>query len=280
MPAVPSRARPEAVAQRVRALPGQVQRGDSSGPPRGDSTGARREGSTGSRREGSTGARRGGSAGGRHRSASRGRVDVGRLIMVPGAAVMLVFDMLALTQGSPGGTAGALRWLGTVLVGAFYALIIWCYLRRGPAVATSGSVTAHIAAVTGTLTPFAVPLLHGSPPGGGQQLAADLLLVAGLAWAVWALRFLGRNLSVIAQARQVVDRGPYRWVRHPLYTGEIVSTLGLALTAGSLRAIAAWLVLVVLQAYRAMREEQVLLRALSGYLDYRSRTAALLPGVF
>jgi len=69
-------------------------------------------------------------------------------------------------------------------------------------------------------------------------------------------------------------------VRHPLYTGEIVSTLGLALTAGSLRAIAAWLVLVVLQAYRAMREEQVLLRALSGYLDYRSRTAALLPGVF
>ena len=43
---------------------------------------------------------------------------------------------------------------------------------------------------------------------------------------------------------------------------------------------ALWLVLCGLQAYRALREEQVLLAALPGYRDYRSRTAALLPGVF
>ncbi|HEY5985170.1 MAG TPA: methyltransferase, partial [Streptosporangiaceae bacterium] len=95
-----------------------------------------------------------------------------------------------------------------------------------------------------------------------------------------SLRFLGRNLSVIAQARAVVERGPYRWVRHPLYTGELVSTLGLVLTAGSVKAIAAWLAMAGLQAYRALREEQVLLRALPGYRAYRRRTAALLPGVF
>jgi protein-S-isoprenylcysteine O-methyltransferase Ste14 len=200
--------------------------------------------------------------------------------MVPGAAVVLIFDVITLAHGSPGGAAGGLRWFGTVLVCAFYALIIWCYLRRGPAVATSGSVTAHVAAVTGTLAPFSIPLLRGSPPGGDQQLAADLLLVAGLAWAVWSLRFLGRNLSVIAQARQVVEKGPYRWVRHPLYTGEIVSALGLALTASSGPAIAVWVLLVALQVYRALREEQVLLRALPGYRAYRRRTAALLPGIF
>src|SRR6266700_751003 len=211
---------------------------------------------------------------------SGARVDVGRLIMVPAAALMLVADVRALIHGSGGNAAGVLRWLGPVAVCGFYVLIIWCYLRRGPAIATSGSVTAHAAAVVATLTPFVFPLLPAGRPAAGRQLAADVLLVAGTAWSVWTLRFLGRNLSVLAQARDVVDRGPYRWVRHPLYTGEIVSSLGLALTAGSLRAIAAWLVLVVLQAYRAMREEQVLLRALSGYLDYRSRTAALLPGVF
>jgi len=43
---------------------------------------------------------------------------------------------------------------------------------------------------------------------------------------------------------------------------------------------ALWLVLCGLQAYRALREEQVLLTALPGCRDYRSRTAALLPGVF
>jgi len=112
------------------------------------------------------------------------------------------------------------------------------------------------------------------------QLAADVLLLAGTAWAVWSLRFLGRNLSVLAQARDVVDHGPYRWIRHPLYAGEIVSALGLAIAAGSAAAAGLWLALCALQAYRALREEQVLLGALPGYRAYRTRTAALLPGIF
>jgi protein-S-isoprenylcysteine O-methyltransferase Ste14 len=69
-------------------------------------------------------------------------------------------------------------------------------------------------------------------------------------------------------------------VRHPLYTGELVSTLGLALAAATPVAFACWLSLVGLQVYRALREEQVLLQALPGYRIYRSRTAALLPGIF
>jgi protein-S-isoprenylcysteine O-methyltransferase Ste14 len=197
--------------------------------------------------------------------------------MVPTAVVMLLFDILALTHGD---SADALRWLRAILVCAFYALIIWSYLRRGPAVATSDSVTASAAAVLGTMAPFAFPLLPGAPTGAGQQLLADVLLVTGLAWSVWSLRFLGRNLSVLAQARAVADRGPYRLVRHPLYAGEIVSALGLALSVGTLPGIAVWLALCALQAYRALREEQVLLQALPGYRDYRERTAALIPGIF
>jgi protein-S-isoprenylcysteine O-methyltransferase Ste14 len=209
------------------------------------------------------------------------RPDLGRLIMIPFAAGVLAIDLRALAHAAAGGGAtGALRWLGAVLVCAFYVLIIWCYLRRRPATATSRSVTAHTAAVAATLAPFAFPLLHAAPPGTGRQLVADVLLVTGMGWSAWSLRFLGRNLSVIAQARGVADRGPYRWVRHPLYTGEIVASLGLALTAGTVAAGATWLCLCALQAYRALREEQVLLRALPGYRDYRDRTAALLPGIF
>jgi protein-S-isoprenylcysteine O-methyltransferase Ste14 len=73
---------------------------------------------------------------------------------------------------------------------------------------------------------------------------------------------------------------PYRWIRHPLYAGEIVSTLGLAIAARSLAAIAVWLGICALQAYRAVREEQLLLPVLPGYGVYRIRTAALLPGIF
>jgi protein-S-isoprenylcysteine O-methyltransferase Ste14 len=199
--------------------------------------------------------------------------------MVPFAAGMLVFDLSRSSHHAAGGIAEALQWLGLASVCAFYALVIWSYLRRAPAVATCRSITAHVAAVVATFTPFAFPLLGASSPGAGSQFASDVLVLAGTIWSVWSLRFLGCNLSVLAQARNVVDRGPYRWVRHPLYAGEIVSSLGLAIAAGTAVAAGLWLTLCALQGYRALREEQVLLR-LPGYRVYRARTAALLPGIF
>jgi protein-S-isoprenylcysteine O-methyltransferase Ste14 len=208
------------------------------------------------------------------------RIDCGRLIMVAAFTGVIAADVVRLEHGAFRGGADMLRSVGTVLVLAFYALAIWCYLRRGPAVATSGSVTAHAAAIIATWLPVTVPLEPGAPAGPGRQVLADLLLICGTAWALWALRFLGRNVSVLAQARDVVAQGPYRWVRHPLYLGEIVSALGLAIAVNNYTALALRVALCCLQIYRAMREEQVLLRALPAYRSYRSRTAALLPGVF
>jgi protein-S-isoprenylcysteine O-methyltransferase Ste14 len=213
-------------------------------------------------------------------ASSRGRLDVGRLIMVPVIGLILLADLVELDRRGDSGAGGVLRSIGLVLTLAFYALLIRCYLRRGLAVATSSSVTAHAAAVAGTWLAVSLPLVHGAAPGQVRQAIADVLLVCGMAWAVWSLRFLGRNVSVLAQARGVADRGPYRWVRHPLYTGEIVSSLGIALAANTYTAVGLWLVLCGLQVYRAVREEQVLLHALPAYRSYRSRTAALLPGVF
>jgi protein-S-isoprenylcysteine O-methyltransferase Ste14 len=213
-------------------------------------------------------------------ASARIRLDVGRLIMVPALAAALLSELAEVAHTGVSGAEGVLRSAGAVLAMAFYALMLWCYLRRGPAIATSGSITAHVAAVIATWMVSALALLHGPTPAPARQLFADVLVVIGTAWAVCSLRFLGRNMSVLAQARQVVDRGPYRWVRHPLYVGEMVSALGLALAANSYAAIGLWLALCCLQAYRALREEQVLLRALPAYRSYQSRTAALLPGVF
>jgi protein-S-isoprenylcysteine O-methyltransferase Ste14 len=210
----------------------------------------------------------------------RCRIDVGRVVMVPAACAILFVDAFSLVHGASSDGTDALRSVGAVLVLAFYVVLIWCYMRRGPATATSASFTAHAAAIAATWLPFLLPLVRGVAPGAVQQAASDVLLVSGAAWSVWSLRFLGRNVSVLAQARAVVDRGPYRWVRHPLYAGEIVSSLGVALAMNSLAALACWLVLCGLQIYRALREEQVLLDALPAYRDYRTHTAALVPGLF
>jgi len=206
--------------------------------------------------------------------------DIGKLIMVPTACVIFVADFSALTHRGISGGEGVLRSFGAILVLLFYAVMIWCYLRRGPAVVTSDSATAHVAAIAATWLPFALPFLHAAPPGAAGQAVSGVLLVCGMSWSVWSLRSLGRNVSVLAQVRDVADQGPYRWVRHPLYTGEIVSSLGVAIAMNSLTALALWLVLCALQGYRALREEEVLLQALPAYRSYRRRTAALLPGVF
>jgi protein-S-isoprenylcysteine O-methyltransferase Ste14 len=205
-----------------------------------------------------------------------GRLDPGKLVMVPVAAGLLLLDLSALARS--GGLRGA-GLLGAAPACAFYVLVIWCYLRRGRPVATSRCASAHLAAVSATVAPFAFPLLTG-PAVLSRQWAGGALVAVGVGWSLWALWSLGRSVSVIAQARALVDRGPYRWVRHPLYTGEILSSLGLAITVWSPAALALWAGLCVLQVYRAVREEQLLLRALPGYRGYRDRTAALLPGVF
>jgi protein-S-isoprenylcysteine O-methyltransferase Ste14 len=78
----------------------------------------------------------------------------------------------------------------------------------------------------------------------------------------------------------VVDAGPYARVRHPLCLSEIVAMLGAAVTCGGVAPLLGWTLLVALQAYRAVREEEVLLAALPTYAGYRARTARILPGVF
>src|SRR5258707_13189560 len=149
--------------------------------------------------------------------------------MVPAAVLMLIVDVHAqvaamAAAASSGGEV--LRGFSAFLVCAFYALIVWCYLRRGAAVSTSRSVTASAVAVLATLTPFVFPLLGGNGQGTAGQLAADVLVVTGTSWSVWSLRFLGPNLSVIAQARGVADRGPYRLVQHPDCTGRTNASTG------------------------------------------------------
>jgi protein-S-isoprenylcysteine O-methyltransferase Ste14 len=205
--------------------------------------------------------------------------DRGRLLVLPAVTVLLV---AGLTRGGTGqtGVTGLLHQMTNVLTCSFYLLVGWCYLRRGAAVATSRSPVAHAAAVTATLTPFVFAFLPAGPAGTVRESAAGALLAAGGGWSVWAVRSLGRSVGILAQARAVVHSGPYRWVRHPLYLGELVAAGGLALRVGTVSAAVLWAVLLGLQVYRAGREEAVLAGTLPDYAGYRSRTSAVLPGLF
>lgn len=69
----------------------------------------------------------------------------------------------------------------------------------------------------------------------------------------------------------VVDTGPYSYVRHPMYAGFIVFTLGTALLLGSAYGLLGALLLTALISWRAVREEQLLKQELPGYDEYIAR---------
>src|SRR5881394_2202280 len=78
------------------------------------------------------------------------------------------------------------------------------------------------------------------PPEPAVAVVAVVLFVAGLILRWWAIVILGRFFTVdvtIERDHELVERGPFRWVRHPSYTGVLLAFVGLALTLGNWAAL-------------------------------------------
>lgn len=111
-----------------------------------------------------------------------------------------------------------------------------------------------------------------------------VLFAGGIALRWWSIAVLGKFFTVdvaISDQHRVVDTGPYRFVRHPSYTGALVALLGLGLCLGN------WLSMLCLMTpitaaflWRIRVEERALVAALGeNYLNYARRTKRLIPFV-
>jgi protein-S-isoprenylcysteine O-methyltransferase Ste14 len=109
------------------------------------------------------------------------------------------------------------------------------------------------------------------------MLVATVLVVGGTAFTMYALRHLGRHFGVVSDVRGLVTSGPYRWVRHPLYAGETITTIGLVLAVATPFTVTAFAIGFGLQVWRARVEEQSLTAAFPEYRDYASQTPMLIP---
>ena len=109
------------------------------------------------------------------------------------------------------------------------------------------------------------------------------LTIAGLAFACWARVILGRNWSGVVQLKkdhELIVRGPYSIVRHPIYTGLLLAFLGTALAIGAWRGLIATAIVAV-SFWRKLRLEERWLCELFGeqYAAYMRRVRALVPWV-
>src|SRR5436305_1999123 len=85
------------------------------------------------------------------------------------------------------------------------------------------------AAILGTYLSVGIAMLRPAQLPPVALALSTALILGGTAFAIHALLHLGRSFSLVAEARKLVTSGPYSMVRHPLYLGEEVAIVGMAI---------------------------------------------------
>lgn len=114
-------------------------------------------------------------------------------------------------------------------------------------------------------------------------LVGTVLTALGLGFAVWARLHLGRDWSpnvALKDEHTLIRTGPYRFVRHPIYSGVLLAMFGTALAIGEWRAALAFALLFLAFFRRVGAEEKRMSAIFPEYDQYRRDTKALIPGIY
>ncbi len=111
-----------------------------------------------------------------------------------------------------------------------------------------------------------------------QAVALSGMLMTG--WAVNANRYAARTIRV-EEGQKVISSGPYRFVRHPMYTGMLLLGLSTPLALGSPILLPPFVLIIPFLAFRLLNEEKLLRAQLPGYTEYCLKTRyRLIPFVW
>lgn len=116
------------------------------------------------------------------------------------------------------------------------------------------------------------------------ELGGLAVTIAGACFAVWARLTIGRNWSsnvTIKQDHELIQRGPYTFVRHPIYTGILTMTLGTAIAIGEIRCLIGLIVAFVSFRIKSRIEERFMTEQFGEKYDaYKAQVKALIPFVY
>ncbi|MFT4197962.1 MAG: isoprenylcysteine carboxylmethyltransferase family protein [Pseudoxanthomonas sp.] len=162
------------------------------------------------------------------------------------------------SRDDPARDAGTLKLLWTVLYAAIFV-----------------AVTLSVLGIGRLPAGWRVPLLW----------TGTAMIAAGLAFRLWVIAVLGRQFTVdvgIQPGHELVQAGPYRWLRHPSYTGALACFYGLGVGQGDWASLAVLALAVSAAFMRRIRvEEAVLAQAFGARWDaHARRTWRLFPGIW
>ena len=146
----------------------------------------------------------------------------------------------------------------------FLAVLLAVFLDRGVFLKYAGHTLWH--------RTFAVGII------------ADLITLIGLVILIWARRTLGGNWSfdvVIKENHELIEYGPYAYVRHPIYSGFLLMTLGAAIFSGYLGAFIVFAILFSGFWLKSRHEERLLIEYFpEAYPKYKKKVRAFIPLIF
>lgn len=126
--------------------------------------------------------------------------------------------------------------------------------------------------------------LHFAPAERWIVWFGVAITTLGVVLAIWARRCLGEYWSArvtLKQDHQLIRSGPYRYVRHPIYTGMLLGAVGRAITIGEWRGVLAVALILVAHSRKALREQRMLAGEFGEeYARYCGETGFLFPRVW
>ena len=138
------------------------------------------------------------------------------------------FVLLALCVAIKIGASPADPWpslLSSFCLASFYLLLALLIMTRSPAKAQAEGLLPRIAAFVGTYLPWTITFF-GKTDQALPNLLSTACVLTGIIMMLVTVRHLGRSFSLVPQARSVVQTGPYRWIKHPLYFAEEIAIRG------------------------------------------------------
>ena len=188
------------------------------------------------------------------------------------------------TSIDPGRATQLAAWLWNTLLVVW--VLMWFGMKRAKKLETPGERLQHVIPVV-----LAFWLLFGNPgkllnlrllPQTPLVLWIGLLLTAlGVGISIWARLSLGANWSgmvTLKQNHELIRKGLYRWIRHPIYTGILLGFIGTALIESHARGWLGFAISLLSFYFKARREENFLKQEFGeGFEEHLRQTGMFLP---
>lgn len=190
---------------------------------------------------------------------------------------------------------GPWEWFPSVTVACFFVVtfLAWwgterLYLPRGTdsqrQLKDKGSRVVNVLTIYASIgLCFLVRGLGWGSVDTTVQVIGLILMIAGILFRAWAIHVLGRHFSVhvaIQSSHQLITEGPYRWLRHPSYTGTLLTLMGLPIALGVWpMAFFVGTVFMAAHVFRIRVEEAAMAEVFGDtYTSYCKRTWRMFPG--